>query len=81
MKYSILVMSNPQIGDFVKAPQIESEYLTSFKEYKVLARNDQGGFVILDNNYDITHCQLLQDKHLDEKDWTLIKKDELHSQP
>jgi hypothetical protein len=74
-------MSNPQIGDFVKAPQIESEYLTSFKEYQVLASNGREGFVILDNNHDITHCQLLQDKHLGEKDWTLIKKDELHSQP
>jgi hypothetical protein len=74
-------MSNPQKGDFVKAPQIESEYLTSFKEYRVLASNDQGSFIILDDNHDITHCQLLQDKHLDEKDWTLIKKDELHSQP
>jgi hypothetical protein len=81
VKYSILVMSNPQKGDFVKAPQIECKYLTSFKKYEVLASNGQGGFVILDNNHDITHCRLLKDGHLDEKDWTLIKKDELHSQP
>jgi hypothetical protein len=73
-------MNKPHVGGFVKTPKIDNDYLTSFTEYEVINTWEFSNvFVILDDNGEKRCCKLLEDGHLNMKDWTLIKKDELHS--
>jgi hypothetical protein len=80
VKYLILTMNNPLVGDFVKTPKIHSNYLTSFTNYEVIYADGKYFRIIADDD-ELTHCTLTNDSHINNKDWTIIKKDELHSQP
>lgn len=62
-------MNFPQIGDFVKTPQVESDYLTSHKSYEIKNVFSDGSFVILDDNGKKLYCQPKKDGHLNEADW------------
>jgi hypothetical protein len=80
VKYLILTMNNPLVGDFVKTPKIHSDYLTSFTNYEVIYA-DGDLFQIKDDEHERLFCTPTNDGHINGQDWTLIKKDELHSQP
>jgi len=59
-------------GNSVKTPKIESEYLTSDKEYVIEKVFIDGAFLITDDTGQKLFCKLLECGHLDGKNWNLI---------
>lgn len=64
-------MNSVPKGAIVKTPQIKSGYLSSDKEYEVIATLGGSGFIIRDDNKKKTYCKLMGDGHLNGLDWEL----------
>jgi hypothetical protein len=62
-------MNNPHKGDLIIAPQVENNYLTSGKEYRIEKVFIDDSFIIRDDNKKKLNCRLLSDGHLNGLDW------------
>lgn len=56
-------------GDLVITPVMESDYLTSKKEYEIVKIFSDNSFVIIDDNGKKLYCKPLKDGHLNGLDW------------
>lgn len=70
------MISNPQThiirkGESVKAPKIESEYLTADKLYLVKKVFIDGKFLIKDDTGENIFCKVSDCGHLDGMDWII----------
>lgn len=57
----------------VKAPNSRCNYLTAYKEYRVLSIDPPKGFEIVNDNGDMIYCITEDDCHINGKNWIIVE--------